>query len=373
MAWTIPTAKQIAASLIATLEAGILKVRPDLDPIVLSRTLRTPIGVFAQIMRAVALAFRVLHDHLAWWGRQYFIDSCDEEFVYRHAGMWDVDQRPATTAIGEVLIEGAAGTSLPALLEITTSSGLIYTTDVAASISSFGTVTVPATASTAGISGNLEAGIRMQTLGAFPEISRITVASAFADGADAETAEELRTAVQERIRQPPHGGAIFDYASWIRPKFAVQAVGVIEDWIGRGSLGVVIAMRNPDGTTRAPTTEELGDIALHLKPLRPVTARVIVVPAVPRTVDLTLRLRPDNVATRKAVTEAWQRFVVALGDEDDERNDSPIGAVIEPSRISEALSAAGGEYAHDLISPAAPLALERTEIAVPGVPTFVEA
>ena len=106
---------------------------------------------------------------------------------------------------------------------------------------------------------------------------------------------------------------------------------------------------------------------------RPVTARVIVVPGVLRTLTITVRLRPDTVITRAAVTDAWQRFVATIGDEEDTQNASPIGAVVEPSRISEAISAASGEYAHDLDLPAARFTLERTEFPVAGAITFEDA
>ncbi len=87
-------------------------------------------------------------------------------------------------------------------------------------------------------------------------------------------------------------------------------------------------------------------------------------------VPLTIRLRPDTVLIRAAVTEAFARYIATLGDEEDEENESPIGALIEPSRISEAISAASGEYAHDLLVPAAPYSLDPTHYAVAGTITF---
>src|SRR5690606_18467420 len=110
---------------------------------------------------------------------------------------------------------------------------------------------------------------------------------------------------------------------------------------------------------RAPTPEELAEMLDYLGApgsstgLRPVTAYVVIVPAELTEIGLKVRLRPDTVETRAAVTAAWRRFVATIGDEDDDMNAGPIGATIEPSRISEAISAAAGEYAHDLIEPAA--------------------
>ena len=204
----------------------------------------------------------------------------------------------------------------------------------------------------------------------------MTVASAFVGGTGEQTPAELQAATLQRIRQPPHGGAGFDYAPWVGSVVAAKAVAVIPEWIGRGSLGIVVVAKNDDGTARAPSQAELDAILAYLGPsnsqsgVRPVTARVVIVPAVLETLTLRVRLRPDTVITRNAVIDAWTRFVATIGDADDAQNESPIGATIEPSRISEAISAASGEYAHDLISPAASFTLDRTHFPIAGDITF---
>ncbi|ANM05220.1 Mu-like prophage baseplate assembly J-like protein [Rhizobium phaseoli] len=379
MPWPIPTAKVIAAKIAGTIEAGILRLRPDADAAAVSRAVRSVRGVFAQIGRAFSLELREVHDHLAWWGRQYFPDTAEEEYVLRHAAIWGVEQRGATNAVGSILIEGVAGAPLPSGLQFSASNAVIYQTTAVAAIGAGGTVTVAAAAVAAGTAGNLESGVRVTVVTPFPEISKATIAAAFVGGADEAEPAEIQAATLERIRQPPHGGAAFDYPTWVGKVVSVKAVGVIEDWVGRGSVGIVVLMKNDDGTARVPSSAEIDVIQAYLGGVgsqtgtRPVTARVIVVPGVLRTLPLTIRLRPDTVITRAAVTDAWQRFVATIGDEDDEQNASPIGAVIEPSRISEAISAAAGEYAHDLDLPAARFTLERTEYPVAGPITFEDA
>ncbi|PDT05695.1 Baseplate J family protein [Rhizobium chutanense] len=376
MVWPIPTAKAIAAKIAGSLEAAILRIRPDANPVDVSRAVRSARGVFAQISRAFSLELREAHDHLAWWGRQYFPDTAEDEFIFRHAGIWGVDQRSAIKAVGSILVEGLAGTALPSGLQFSASNAVIYETTAVAAIGVGGTVTVPAAAVAAGTAGNLESGVQLTVVTPFPEISKATVAAAFVGGADEQTPAELQAAYLQRIREPPHGGAAPDYPTWVSKVASVKAVGVIEGWIGRGSVGVVVLMKNDDGTARVPSSAEIEVIQDYLGGVgsqtgtRPVTARVIVVAGVLRTLTTTVRLRPDTVATRAAVTDAWQRFVATIGDEDDAENASPIGALIEPSRISEAISAAAGEYAHDLDLPAAPFSLERTEYPVAGPITF---
>jgi uncharacterized phage protein gp47/JayE len=376
MPWPIPTAKNIAAKIAGSVEAGILRIRPDADAAAVSRGVRKKEGMWAQLGRAFSLELREAHDHLAWWGRQYFPDTAEEEFVLRHASIWGIEQRGKTKAVGSILIEGVAGTPLPSGLQFSASNAVIYETTAIATIGVAGTVTVAGAAVSAGSDGNLESGVQVTVVTPFPEISKATIATAFEGGADEQTPAEIQAATLERIRRPPHGGAAFDYPTWVAEVASVKAVSVIEEWIGRGSVGIAVIVHNDDGSPRVPTSIELDAIQDHLGGVgsqtgtRPVTARVIVTPGAIRTLALTVRLRPDTLLTRAAVTDAWARYVATIGDEEDEQNASPIGALIEPSRISEAISAASGEYAHDLILPAAPFELERTEYPVAGPITF---
>ena len=376
MPWPVNSAKTIAERIASAMEFSISLVKPLVDPLAISRAVRSARGMLAMIGRAVALEVREIHDHVAWWGRMYFVDTAEDEFVDRHANIWGIAARSATFAVGNINIEGAAGAQLPADLEVAGSDGTIFRTTALAVIPVGGSILVPAKAVAAGPIGNLEAGIRLRTVNAFPEINRITVGEGgFAGGAVAETSAELAAAVMAYIRQRPHGGAGFDYPSWLREQFDVRAVKVHTDWVGRGSVGVVVAMK--DGTSaRAPTPAEMTEQLDYLgapgssSGVRPVTAYVVIVPAKMRLIPITVRLRPDGVATRTAVQEAFAAFIATIGDDSDDQNDSPIGALIEPSRISEAISAASGEYAHDLISPSAPFRLERDEYPLPGLVTF---
>ncbi len=198
-------------------------------------------------------------------GRQYFVDTAEEEFVYRHASIWGIAQREAKKAVGTVTIEGVPGTVLPSGIEIAAGDATAYVTTSGGTIGIGGAVTVSAEAAVAGSSGNLETGIRLVTIAPYPEITRITVATAFRGGTDEMSPEELQQATLERIRQPPHGGASFDYPVWVAQVASVAAVKPIGDWIGPGSVGVVVVMRDDDGTARAPTTPELTAIGDHLE------------------------------------------------------------------------------------------------------------
>ncbi|MDZ7926151.1 MAG: baseplate J/gp47 family protein [Agrobacterium sp.] len=360
MVWPVPSAKTIFARIAAAAEVGILSIRPDADVKAVSRAVRSARGMFAVIWSAVAPEVRETHDHVAWWARQWMPDSADDQaMILRHASIWGIEPRPAKKAVGSVTIEGAAGTVLASGIVLASTASNTYITTAGGTIAANGIAVVAAVAVAAGGAGNLESGVQLSTVAANPAISKITVATAFSGGADDETPEEVQVRYLQRIREPPMGGSAPDYTAWVGNVAKVYAVKVVEDWVGRGSVGLVIALKNDDGTPRIPTELELSAIGSYIGAqgsqtgVRPVTARVIPLAAELVAVPVSVRLRPDGALTRAAVQAAFDRFIATIGDEDDTGNSSPIGATIEPSRISEAISAADSEYSHDLTVPAA--------------------
>lgn len=360
MVWPVPSAKTIFSRIAAAAEVGLLGLYPEADVKAISRAVRSARGMFAVIWSAVAPEVRETHDHIAWWARQWMPDSADDEtMILRHASIWGVEPRAATKAVGSVTIEGVAGTVLASGIALTSTATNTYVTTSGGTIAPGGTVIVTAEAVTAGSDGTLESGVQLSTVAAYPDISKVTVATAFAGGTDDETPEEVQVRYLQRIREPPMGGSSADYKAWVGNVASVYAVKVVEDWIGRGSVGLVIALKNDDGTPRIPTELELTAIGSYIGAqgsqtgVRPVTARVIPLAAELVEVPASVRLRPDGALTRAAVQAAYDRFIATIGDEDDIENESPINATIEPSRISEAISAADGEYSHDLTVPAA--------------------
>lgn len=379
MVWPVPSAKTIFSRIAAAAEVGLLGIYPQADVKAISRAVRSARGMFAVIWSAVAPEIRETHDHIAWWARQWMPDSADDEtMILRHASIWGVEPRAATKAVGSVTVEGVAGTVLASGLLLSSTASSTYITTAGGTIAPGGTVIVTAEAITAGSAGNLESGVQLSTVAAYPEISKISIATAFAGGADDETPEEVQVRYLQRIREPPMGGSSADYKAWVGNVASVYAVKVVEDWIGRGSVGLVIALKNDDGTPRVPTELELTAIGSYIGAqgsqtgVRPVTARVIPLAAELVQVPASVRLRPDGALTRTAVQAAYDRFIATIGDEDDIENEGPIGATIEPSRISEAISAADGEYSHDLTVPAARYTLGTKECPIATAITWLD-
>lgn len=82
------------------MEFSIPLVHPLVDPLAISRAPRSSYGTLAMIGRAVALEVLEIHDHVFWWGRQYFVYTAEDEFIQSNADIWGIVARPATLAVG---------------------------------------------------------------------------------------------------------------------------------------------------------------------------------------------------------------------------------------------------------------------------------
>lgn len=347
-------------------EAKDLTVSPE----AVSRAVRSPHGMISAIVRSQAQLLYGAHLHLRWWGDQYFPDTAEIENLLRHSGFWGINQRPATKAIGRVTFTGTPGTAIPVDLELRSPIGALYLTTQAAAIPAGGAVIVDVRAVEAGAAGNAAAGAKLalvSPLVGLVEQTAIVDADGVAGGAAEETLDDLLGRLLKRIQEPPHGGADFDYPVWVQNAFAASHVRTLPNWVGLGSVGVCVAM-GTKAAPRVPTPAEQEAILDHLGRMntdtpgvRPVTADVVVVPAVLLDVPMTIRLTPDEIAVRQAVTAAAKAFFA---------REATIGGKLPRSRLSEAISSARGEYAHDLIAPAANVAPTDTQLPVPGAITW---
>lgn len=367
MPFPLPTPTELTRRLESRMELALRAARPDASPAAIARAVRSPRGILAAIVRVTAMALYEAHLHLRWWGNQYFPDSAEVENLERHASIWGVVRRAATRAVGQATVQGAVGTTIPAgsVLIGATSD---YTVDEAVTITvddADGEVTISITANEAGPDGNLAiegTPLTFETpIAGLAEPVAYVGAEGILGGAAIESDASLLSRLLELIRDPAHGGAAFDYPRWVQNSFAAVQVKSLPNWVGEGSVGVVVAM----GTAllpRAPTETELDDIAAYLETVRPVTAEVIMVPVELLAVDLTILVDPYTAAVRAAVEAAIKAFFAA---------EAKIGTRLPKSRLSEAISAAAGEYRHELSVPAADILPSASQLPVPGTITWV--
>lgn len=346
MTWSLPQPDEIAERLAASYEAAF----PGATP-------RDPNTVLGVLSRVPALELFAAHLYLRALADELMPDTA-EAWLPRHGDVWGVPRIAAAKAVGSVVFAGTAGLALPSGIAL----GEQWVTTAAAVLDSGGAATVPVSATVTGTGGNVAAGTVLQLVSPIAGlgVQAATVATGgIAGGAAEEAAEAWRARILARIRDPGHGGSAGDYRRWALAAGAGY-VGVYGDWIGAGSVGVVVAMAEATGP-RVPTSAELARIAAAIEAERPVTAQVLVLPAVLRAVPITLQVSPDTLAVRAAVLAAIAAHFV---------DDMGVGTALYRSRLSEAISSASGEYAHRLVAPAADEPAAATEILIPGSITW---
>lgn len=359
----LPTPEELTRRAEARLEAALKRIRPNISPAAIARAVRSEKGLLAAIARVHATGLYGTHMHLAWNVQQMMPDTAEAEYLIRHAAIWGVYRRAATKAVGFALFTGVAGTVIPAQLDLRLPSGGLAITTVAGVLDGAGDATIPVVAVEGGVQGNTAPGAVLPIVsvqaGLDPQMA-VLDPDGMAGGAEEENDASLLARVLAEIREPAHGGASHDYPRWIQNDFAATKVATVPLWVGPGSVAAVVAM----GTAlapRVPIPAELDAMAAHLEVLRPVTAEVYVIPVELLAVPMKMAVVPDSSPVRAAVEGAALAHFAA---------DANIGTRLALSRLSEAISAASGEYRHYITLPPADIVPARQQLPVLGAVTW---
>ena len=364
MPFPLPTPLDILGRAEAEMEAALVQLRPDKSPAAIARAVRSEKGVIAAHLRTDANGLFETHLHLRWWGDQYMPDKAEVEHLARHASIWGVFRRAAVKAVGYAVFTGTPGLAVPLGLQLRTPGGGLVETSAAGVVAGGGSVTIALVATEGGPQANTADGAILPIVTALAGLDPQSATlddGGLAGGAAEETDESLLARLLAVIREPGHGGASFDYPNWVFAQFAASKVKAIPNWVGYGSVGVVVAMGTATAPV-APTGAEIDAISAYLETQRPVTAEVIVLSFIPKVQPYTIKLTPDTVANRAAVAAALDEFHAREAD---------IGGTLPHSRISEAISAANGEYSHVLTVPSGDVVCAPRELASRGAITWV--
>ena len=355
MPWPTPTPDSIAERLASGFETSLAPLSADgqVDA-------RGPHSPLTAIGRVQAMAAFDLYLDQRRTHQEMFPDTAEDELP-RHAGIWGVPRRQAATALGYVRFNGAEGLVLPTRIALV--SGAISVITGAPATITGGQAIVPARVETGGAQGNFPAGTLLTLVSPIAGLSMqaATVqAPGFSGGQDQEAREDWRARLLARIRDGVPFGEAGAYATWARQVPGVALAAERRNWIGRGTMGVVVAWGTA-AAPQAPSPSQLAEVQSALDAARPVTVEVVALAVQLVPVPLTVRLSPDTAAVRAAVTAAFAAFLAA---------EPGIGGTIERSRLEEAISAAAGEYAHRLDVPPASITLGALQLAVPGAITW---
>ncbi len=314
---------------------------------------RTDAEVYGRVQAA---AVHTVYGYLDYLARNLLPDLADEDWLTRHANMKRCPRKPATAATGFVRWSVAnAVITIPAGVTIQRDDLVSFTTTAAAT-SAGGVLRVPVTCDTAGKSGNTDDGLAMRLVSPVTGLTSAGVADSIQGGDDVEDLEVWRARVIERWYWTPQGGADGDYEVWAKEVAGVTRAWTYRHWSGRGTVGVMVA--NSDLINPIPDAATVAAVKAYIEPLAPVAgADIYVFAPTPRVVNFQIRLNPDAPETRFAV-EAELRSMML-------RDGGPESS-LKPSRISEAISIATGEYSHTMVSPSSDITIGKGEIGVVG-------
>lgn len=295
MPWTTPTLQDVRglvkSNVTALLRSG---------PMIANSVLRVMSDANA------GLAYLTLL-YLDWLAKQLLPDKAEDEWLIRHANIWLPDgPKVATFAIGVATVTGIDGTPLAigAQMTVPTQSGII--TFVTTQTITVGPAATPVNiaALTAGVTG-LETGASLSFVIGVAGVDGQATVSAIADGVDAETDDELRVRVLDRIRKPPMGGDADDYVQW-----ALQVPAVTRAWsypleMGIGTVTVRFMMDDlRAGSGGFPNPGDVATVDAHMQIMRPVAIKDYFTQApIPYPINVAIsNLDSDDAATRAAIT-----------------------------------------------------------------------
>lgn len=313
------------------------------------------------LTRVLAGASHGLHGYIDWLSQQVIFDTAEAELLERWASIWGISRKAAAAAVGEVTLTGTSGTVVSLGTVLVRADGAEYETAAEVTLAA-GTATAAVTALLAGQDGNAAAAstLTIATPIAGVNSTATVTAGAITGGADIETDDSLRDRFLARLRQPPHGGASFDYITW-----ALEVAGVTRAWVYPAELGpgtVTLRFVRDADASPIPDAAEVAAVQNYIDALRPVTAQLTVVAPVAVPLNFTIELITDTAAIRAAVESELRDLLM---------RESEPGATILISHIREAISLAAGETDHILTVPAANVTHTTGRMATFGVITWV--
>ena len=303
MPWSTPTLREVRGLVRDAIHASL----PGSDA-------NVPNSVLRVLSDSQGALCHLNLQYIDWLALQLLPDTAETEWLDRHGDIWLVNadgttgRKMATLAYGDVAMTGAGGIVVPQATRLIASDGQEFETTQAITVAANVATPVPVRALDPGAAGNLTADTRLGITDAVPGLDQTAaVIDDFFGGTDEETDEELRARVLRRIRQPPQGGAAYDYEAW-----ALAVPGVTRAWcapveMGMGTVTVQFMMdglRADNGGF--PTAADIEAVTAYLDKKRPVAVKdMFVLAPLPQPIDLDIiNLNPDTPDIRAGIEES---------------------------------------------------------------------
>ncbi len=329
-------------------------------------------SVLSIIARVNAGGFHLVYEYLDYMAKQIYISTADSAGLEAHSSEYGIPRKAADFAEGSGEATGTNGITIPADTQLSSTDDNVYITDADATIA-LGTVTLNFTAQVAGADSNDDAGITLTFLTPIAGVNTsVTVDSdGIFNGTNEETDDALRARLLARKRQPPHGGASFDYIAWILEITGNTRAWVTEEYQGIGTIGLSF-VRDGDTSIIPNSTQRDATKAYIIEHEDPITGETVGAPvtATPgifmientlQSIDFSVDLFENTAAVRTAVENGISDLLL---------RDGGGGSTIYLSNVSEAISLATGELRHRLTFPAIDIVSTISQVQVLGTITF---
>lgn len=175
-----------------------------------------------------------------------------------------------------------------------------------------------------------------------------------------EPLADFRARVLDAIRTPSLGGAQGDWSRWALEVDGVKKAWEIPNWIGPGSVGVLISAADSDSAVAA-SDALVAACQAHLDEVGPCFVSAIVRAPTLRHIDLRLQLEPNTPEVQDAVRDALHALIAANGRP---------GSSLLLSQLRGAIATARGVVDHRVHLPFSDLSIGRAQIPVLGTVEF---
>jgi uncharacterized phage protein gp47/JayE len=314
MPWSTPTLAEVRGLVRDSIRAKM----PGADALIPNSVLRVMSDSQGALCHATL-------QYIDWLALQLLPDTSETEWLDRHGDIWLVNSDGTTGRKLPTLAEGSAsfqgtvdgsviplGTQLISNVQLPAGSASANATITFETLDDITTyIAAPSTGSIravdAGSIGNLDTGTTLMLSPAVVGVSPAATVVALSGGTDSETDDELRTRILRRIRQPPMGGAAYDYEAW-----ALAVPGVTRAWCAPLEMGIgTVTIRFMMDDLRAsnggfPLPEDIDTVKAYIDTVRPVAVKDYFVEApIPYPVNLRISfLDYDDGSTRAAIEQS---------------------------------------------------------------------
>ena len=242
-----------------------------------------------------------------------FIEDTFDEYLDKRVNEFGIYRKDGEKATGAIKVTGSDDTFI-GNSTIVTSNGLEYIV--------LNDIVLPnedvlyVEAMDIGYKYNLPAGSTFEFTEPINGVETLTNETAFENGSDIETDEELRERFKYIIQNPRTSGNVNDYKAWALECDGVGRVKVYPLWNGNGTVKVLII-----GNDNLPCGEEtINTVISHIEEKRPIGATVTV--DTPELLELTfnIRIKLDSAYslddTESQISTVLHDYINNLEDED---------------------------------------------------------